>query len=154
MAFEWCHPSGNQAGLISTDWGAKTPRTRYWRSKAYHIFRQIANTTPPGSHIVSMTGRWTGKSQARGSGVEYLALRDGAQIIVHLMNTEPVPVHYRLTIRAATQKPEGRLTTPLADFTAVNPGDLNLQSASSILSGQIPGNSLLTVVLREGSGKD
>ncbi|HEV3443098.1 MAG TPA: hypothetical protein VG099_00580 [Gemmataceae bacterium] len=154
MAFEWCHPSGNQAGLISTDWGAKLPRTRYWRSKAYHIFRQIANTTPPGSHIVSMTGRWTGKSQARGSGVEYLALRDGAQIIVHLMNTEPAPVHYRLNIRAATQKPEGRLTTPLADFTAVNPGDLNLQSGSSVLSGQIPGNSLLTVALREGSGKD
>src|SRR5438132_5152107 len=101
--------------VISTDWGARPPRARYWRSKAYHVFRQIANTTPAGSRVISMTGRWTGKSQARGSGIEYLALQDGEKIIVHLMNTEPAPVTYRLNIRAASGKAEGWLTTPLVD---------------------------------------
>lgn len=55
MVFEWCHPSGNQSGLISTDWSAQPPRQRYWRSKAYYVFQQIANTTPIGSKIVNLT---------------------------------------------------------------------------------------------------
>src|SRR5207237_7526311 len=112
---EWCHPSGNQAGLISTDWGATAPRARYWRSKSYHIVRQIANTTPARSDVVSMTGRWTGKSQARGNGVEYLALHNGGKIIVHSMNTEPAALNYRLTIRATGGKAAARPTTPLTD---------------------------------------
>src|SRR5262245_10556227 len=75
MVFEWCHPSGNQAGLISTDFNAASPRERYWRSQAYYVFQQIANTSPAGAQVVSMTGRFKGTSQGKGSGVEHLALR-------------------------------------------------------------------------------
>jgi hypothetical protein len=91
LAFEWCHPSGNQSGLISTDWGAQAPRARYWRSKAYHVFRQIANTTPASAEVVAMTGRWKGPSPPMRGGVEFLALRDGGNVIVHLVNMEPCP---------------------------------------------------------------
>ena len=155
MVFEWCHPSGNQAGLISTAWGARPPQERYWRSKAYHVFRQIANSTPPGARVVSIRGRATGKSQAGGSGLEYLALRDGANVVVHLMNTEPAPVTYRLNVRSTTEKAEGWLTTPLTDFTAVKPDELtaNFRPGSSMVSGVVPGNSLLSLVLRGTAAK-
>jgi hypothetical protein len=150
MVFEWCHPSGNQSGLISTDWGAKPPRARYWRSKAYHVFRQVANTTPAGASVVSATGRWKGTSQAKGAGVEYLALKDGDKVIVHLMNTEPVPVSYRVNVRGLTGKVEGWLTTPLADMAEAGPGELSAgrPGDTATASGVIPGNSLLSFVLR------
>jgi hypothetical protein len=149
LVFEWCHPSGNQAGLISTDWGAKSPRARYWRSKAYHVFRQVANTTPAGAQVVSMSGRWKGASQARGQGVEYLALRDGGTVIVHLMNSEPAPVSFRVTVRGVTGKAQGWLTTPQADMAAAGPGELQLgrQGDAGTATGVIPGNSLLSFVV-------
>ncbi len=155
MVFEWCHPSGNQSGLISTDWDAKPPRPRYWRSQAYHVFRQIANTSPAGSRVLAVGGRWTGKSQANGKGVEYLALRAGDKVVVHLMNTEPAPVTYRLHLRAAPGKTEGRLTSPLAASIAAGPEVLTVRGrgSSALASGVIPANSLLSVVLHgEPSG--
>jgi hypothetical protein len=154
MVFEWCHPSGNQSGLISTDWGAKPPRERYWRSKAYHVFRQIANTTPAGSQVVSMSGRWKGVSQAEGRGVEYLALRDADKSIVHLMNTEPAPVAFRISGRGIADKVQGLLTTPLADMAQVAPGELKLGRSgdSGTIAGTIPGNSLLSLIVERGLG--
>jgi hypothetical protein len=150
IVFEWCHPSGNQAGLISTDWDAKAPRARYWRSKAYHVFRQIANTTPVGASVLSASGRWDGTSQAKGSGVEYLGLRDKETVIAHLMNTEPVPVKYRIRVRGGTGKAEGWLTTPLADMAPVGAEELSAdrQRDVSTVSGVVPGNSLLSLQLR------
>jgi hypothetical protein len=150
MVFEWCHPSGNQAGLISTDWGARPPRARYWRSKAYHVFRQIGNTTPAGARVVSMTGRWTGRSQANGKGVEYLALRAGDDVIVHLLNTEPAPVTYRVHVRTAVGKAEGLLTTPAADLAPAGPEAVTVRNGggSCTVSGVVAGNALLSVVLR------
>ena len=47
------------------------------------------------------------RSQAGGNGLEYLALRDGRNVIIHLMNTEPAPVSYRLNVRSTTEKAEG-----------------------------------------------
>jgi hypothetical protein len=153
MVFEWCHPSGNQSGLLSTDWGAKEPRARYWRSKAYHVFRQIANTTPAGAQVVSMSRR-KGANAARGDGVEYLALRDGDNIIVHLMNSEPAPVNYRVSIAGAREKAEGWLTTPLADMAKAEAETLTVgrQGDSATVRGVIPGNTLLSFVLR-GPGR-
>ena len=156
LAFEWCHPSGNQAGLISTDWGAKAPRARYWRSKAYHVFRQIGNTTPAGAEVLAMAGRWKGLSQAKGSGVEYLAMRDGGNIIVHLINTEPVPLTFRVGVNGpTTTKIDGWLTTPVVDMTAVAPKDLTVtrQRDAGIVRGTIPGNSLLSFVLQSNTLK-
>jgi hypothetical protein len=155
MVFEWCHPSGNQAGLISTDWGAKAPRERYWRSKAYHVFRQVANTTPAGAQVLTMTGRWEGASQGKGSGVEYLALRDGAKVVIHLMNTEPAPVTFRVSGRGLPEKVAGWQTTPLADMEEVTPGDLKTgrQGEIGTVRGVVPGNSLLSMVLDGMSAK-
>jgi Glycosyl hydrolase family 30 TIM-barrel domain len=151
MVFEWCHPSGNQAGLISTDWKARAPRLRYWRSKSYHVFRQIANTTPAGSQVIGMTGRWKGISQARGNGMEYVALRNGTDLIVHLVNTEPLALNYRVTAGPAIDKAEGWLTTPLADMAATGSRDvaLSVRGGASTVAGMVPGNSLLSLVLHE-----
>jgi hypothetical protein len=148
MAFEWCHPSGNQSGLISTDFSTKAPRERYWRSKAYHVFRQIANTSPPSAQVVSMTGRWKGPSQGKGSGVEYLALKDGQKTIVHLMNTEPIPMTFRVSGRGLPENAEGRLTSPLLNMAEVTAGALKVsrQSNSVTISGTIPAHSLLSLV--------
>lgn len=151
MVFEWCHPSGNQAGLISVDFSAKAPRERYWRSKAYHVFRQIANTSPPGAQIISMTGRWKGARQSKGGGVEYLALLEGDRTIIHLMNTEPAPALFRVTGRGLNDKLDGKLTSPLADMVEAEQGSLKTtrQGDARSISGTIPGNSLLTVVVRK-----
>jgi hypothetical protein len=156
MAFEWCHPCGNQAGLISTDWGAKPPRARYWRSKAYHVFRQVANTTPAGAQVLPVSGRWKGTSQAGGHGVEYLALRDGEDVIVHLMNTEPAPVSCRVSVLTAADTVEGWLTTPLADMAGVGAQALAVsrQGEAATVSGVVPGHSLLSFVLRARRAKD
>lgn len=149
MVFEWCHPSGNQAGLISTDWDAKAPRERYWRSKSYHVFRQIANTTPAGATVVSMKGTWKGVNQGKGSGVEYLALRAEKKTIVHLMNTEPAPVPFKLTGRGLTEKIEAWRTTPSADMAELTPSDwkASRQGEFGTISGVIPANSLLSMVV-------
>jgi hypothetical protein len=146
MVFEWCHPSGNQSGLISTDWGAKTPRERFWRSKAYHVFRQIANTTPAGAQVVTMTAKWKGTAQ--GSGIEYLAARDGENIIVHLMNTEPLPVTYHVSLARKADNVEGWLTSPLDNMAAAGTMEMTVskQGESTTVGGAIPANSLLTFV--------
>jgi hypothetical protein len=150
MVFEWCHPSGNQSGLISTDWGAKQPRARYWRSQAYHVFRQIANTTPPNAKVVSMTARWNGPTQAKGKGIEYLAVRDADGVVVHVMNTEPFPVNYRVTIAGASDKVEGWTTTPSTDMTALDAKDFKVArpASSTVLSGVVAGNSLLSFAVK------
>jgi hypothetical protein len=155
MVFEWCHPSGNQSGLISTDWGAKAPRARYWRSKAYHVFRQVANSTPAGSQVLSAAGKWKGTSQGGGKGIEYLALRDRDDVIVHLMNAEPVPVPYRVSVPGSPDKAVGWLTTPLADMAAVEPDALTVgrQGNAGTVSGVVPANSLLSVVLKGVAAK-
>jgi hypothetical protein len=151
MVFEWCHPSGNQSGLISTDWGAKAPRSRYWRSKAYYMFRQIANTSPAGAQVLAMTGRWKGTSQANGHGVEYLALRDGERIIVHLQNTEPAPVTFRIDVAGTMGKGDGWTTTPLLDMVEVAAKHLAVsqKAKTSTVSGVVAGNSLVTFMLEK-----
>jgi hypothetical protein len=174
MVFEWCHPSGNQSGLISTDWGAKAPRERYWRSKAYHVFRQIANTTPAGplppsapgapagegakaraAQVVSMSGRWKGVSQVKGSGVEHLAVRAGDKIVVHLMNTEPAPTTFRVSIRGPAGKVAAWQTTPLEDMAEVPAGDLKVgrQGDAATIAGVAPANSLVTLLVERTAGK-
>lgn len=147
MVFEWCHPSGNQSGLISTDWGAKAPRERYWRSKSYHVFRQVANTTPAGAQVLSMTGKWKGTSQAGGQGVEYLALRDGDKLIVHLMNTEPAPCAYRVAGLGRFAGFEGWRTTPMQDMAALDQKDLGAKRDGGGISGLLAGNSMLSLVI-------
>ncbi len=151
LVFEWCHPSGNQSGLISTDWGAQAPRSRYWRSKAYHVFRQVANTTPAGARVLAMTGRWKGTSQANGHGVEYLALREGERVIVHLQNTEPAPVSYRLAAGGKVSRQDAWITTPLLDMVPVDTKQLTIshKGNASTLSGVLAGNSLLSLVLEK-----
>jgi hypothetical protein len=143
MVFEWCHPSGNQSGLISTDWDAKAPRERYWRSKSYHVFRQIANTTPPGGQVVAMKGQFKGTSQGKGAGVEYLAVRHEGNVVVHLMNTEPAPVGFRVAIPGLSKEIEARMTTPFADLAEVPAADLKI--ASGAVNGVVPGNSLMSI---------
>jgi hypothetical protein len=153
MVFEWCHPSGNQAGLISTDWGAKAPRERYWRSKAYHVFRQIANTTPAGAKVISMKGLWKGTSQAKGSGIEYVALRDGSKTIIHLMSTEPAGVPFKVNGRGLTEKIVGWRTTPSANMEQLSTGDWKVtrQADAATIGGVVPPYSLLTLVA-DGTG--
>ena len=90
MVFEWCHPSGNQSGLISTDWSAEYPRKRYWRSKSYHVFRQIANMSPVGSYVVG-TQVVDRKNRPLGK-FEYLALKNGHEIILHVFNGRKYPI--------------------------------------------------------------
>jgi len=146
LVFEWCHPSGNQAGLISVDFKATPPRERYWRSQAYYVFQQIANASPAGAQIVSMTGRFKGTSQGKGSGVEHCALRHGDQTIIHLMNTEPAPVPFRVTGRFPA-KLDSRLAPPPAEG-AMGLGDIKVarQGETGTISGVLPAYSLVTLV--------
>lgn len=145
MAFEWMHPSGNQSGLLSTDWGAKPPFQRYWRSKAYHVFRQVANTTPGGSAVVSAAGKWAGPVGR----VEYLAVKTADGVAVHLTNTEPVPVRYKMTVRKPAAAAEGWVTGPLTDMAAADPAALAFTKGDApTAAGVLPANTTLSVVFR------
>jgi len=145
MVFEWCHPSGNQSGLISTDWTNKT--RRYWRSKAYHVFRQIANTTPADSAIVSMKS--TAKATGKTLNVEHLAVKHGDDVVFHLMNAESGPVSYRIKLPGKSVKATGYLTTPTADMAEAGSEAVALKADTGGLSaiGVVPAYSLLSVVL-------
>jgi beta-galactosidase len=113
LVFEWMHPYGNQSGLISTDWGDQTGERRYWRSKAYQVFRQIANTTPAGAEVVAMT-------KEGGASLEYLALRHDRRLVVHLLNSGSAPVSAVLKVRRnATAPVECWQTTPFRDVESV-----------------------------------
>jgi beta-galactosidase len=114
MAFEWAHPYGSQSGLISTDWGEQTGQQRYWRSKAYHVFRQIANTTRAGAQVVAM-------NKVSGAPLEYLALRDGERVIVHLLNAASNPVIANLKVPMKSMTPvECWQTTPFTDVEVIS----------------------------------
>jgi hypothetical protein len=97
-----------------------------------------------------MTGKW--KGTGAGSGLEYLAVRDGEKIVVHLMNTEPSPVNYRVNIARKFDNIEGWLTSPAVNMTATESTELsvNRQGESSAISGVLAANSLLTIMLKGG----
>ena len=145
MVFEWCHPSGNQSGLISTDWTNKT--RRYWRSKAYHVFRQIANTTPADSVVVPMKS--TAKATGKTLNVEHLAVKHGEDVVFHLMNAESGPVSYRIKLPGKSVKAAGYLTTSTADMAEAGSEAVALKADTGglIAIGVVPAYSLLSVVL-------
>jgi hypothetical protein len=144
MVFEWCHPGGNQSGLISTQWDAKS--RRYWRSKAYHVFRQIANTTPADSTVVPM--RIT-KSTGKALPVECLAVKHAESVIFHIMNPEPGPLTYRVKLPSKLEKASGFLTSPTSDMAEAKAQELAVRAEGNgaLVSGAVPAYSLLSVVV-------
>jgi len=130
MVFEWAHPYGNQSGLISTDWGEQTGARRYWRSKAYHFFRQIANTTPAGAEVVTM------KKVSGDASLEFLALRNSGKLIVHLANSGSTPVNCWLRVSG-----EAKARVEILETT---PG-VNMQPASSAILPDGKGEIVLSV---------
>jgi hypothetical protein len=151
MVFEWCHPGGNQAGLISTLWNAKT--RRYWRSKAYFVFRQIANTTPADSIVVPMKG--AAKAPGKALNLEHLAVKHGEDITFHLMNAEAAPVSYRVKVSGKSVKATGYLTTPDSDMTEAGPKAVALKTEAGAITvaGVVPAYSLLSVTLPGAAAK-
>jgi hypothetical protein len=153
MVFEWAHPYGNQSGLISTDWGEQTGERRYWRSKAYHVFRQIANTTPAGAEVVEM------KKVSGDAPVEFLAAQADGRLILHLANSGSAPANCRLRV-------SGELATPVVFFQTTH--SANMQTVPAPLApgekGEIaldvPPYSVVTATqkpasrLAEASGKN
>lgn len=139
MVFEWIHPSGNQSGLLSTDWSATPPRRRYWRSKAYHVFRQLANTTPVGSRVVATRGRLAGLAgrslTAGGPLVEHLAVRTDDTLIIHLANSHHAPIPITLAV------PGVDLTD--ADLLATGPAGNAARPVE--LPATLPPHTLLTI---------
>ncbi len=120
MVFEWIHPSENQSGLLSTDWSARPPRRRYWRSKAYHVFRQLANNTPVGSRVVATLGRLEGLSgrslTAGGPLVEHLAVLTDDELILHLASGHHAPIELALELEGVNlDRPEVFATGPTGD---------------------------------------
>lgn len=143
LVFEWMHPYGNQAGLISTDWGTETGARRYWRSKAYQVFRQIANTTPVGAEVVEM-------KKISGSSLEYLALKHDGKLIVHLMNSAPGDVACELQLANWRGiKAQAWQTTPHVAMQKATAGiSVSANSTGGAnLSAKVPAYSLLTIML-------
>ncbi|MHB8956180.1 MAG: beta-galactosidase [Pirellulaceae bacterium] len=144
MVFEWMHPYGNQSGLISTDWGEQTGERRFWRSKAYHVFRQIANTTPAGAQVIAMRQL----SPVPNTKLEYLALREGENVLVHLVNSGSDAV--RCTLQFAHAAPTSVAcweTTPFVNLQQRDQSTEPLQNegerASHVVT--VPPYSLVTL---------
>lgn len=138
MAFEWAHPADNQSGLISTDWGEKVPEARFWRSKSYYIFKQIANTSPVGGDVVAVKKTGNAKSQRQ---INTLAIRKSDKLVVHLLNRSNRPLGYDVAMKATEagldrQPINARITDP-------SRSDIELASASS--NGELAPYSLLTL---------
>lgn len=135
MVFEWCHPSGNQSGLISCDWYAKPPRERYWRSKAYYLFQQLANTTPAGSTIVPSNLEF-------GEGViEHLAVREGTRLIVHVHNRGPNPIDLRVAWPLKAP-PKALATGPVGNSRPHK----TITESSNLIETLLPANTLVTLI--------
>ena len=81
-----------------------------------------------------------------------MALPAGEKTIVHLMNTEPAPVPFKVNGHGLTEKIEGWQTTPSADMAELTPGDwkTSRKGESGTITGVIPANSLWSFVV-EGS---
>ncbi|MEM6799155.1 MAG: hypothetical protein AAF589_06545, partial [Planctomycetota bacterium] len=154
MVFEWCHPSENQSGLISCDWGAKPPRQRYWRSKAYYVFQQLANNTPAGAWVVSSRATSpTGLIDPRGDGsqtLEHLALTADGKLILHAHNRGGDPVRLDARVKGVTEA-DGLVaivTGPTGNSLPFDGIESSKAACKSVkLRGVLPANSLLTVTL-------
>lgn len=146
LAFEWCHPAGNQAGLISTDWGAMAPRERYWRSKAYHVFRQIANTTPAGGTVVASAAQSKATLDAP---VETLAVRSPGGVTVHVMNPGGTPIDGRLAVRGAYDLGAAWQTTAAVDMAPIDAAKFAAKRTAAAWTGrvEVPAYGLLSVTL-------
>ena len=136
LAFEWAHPAPNQAGLISTQWGEGVTKKRFWRSKSYYVFKQIANTTPAGGNVVS-TGLET-KNKNGGKAIETLAVRDQGRMVVHLLNPNNGPVEYEVEFDddKKVRLTSGRLT---------NPENNDVEIKNPFLKGELPPYTLMTL---------
>ena len=113
MAFEWAHPAPNQAGLISTHWGAGVPKKRFWRSKSYYAFRQIVNTSPAGGNVNEIQMKLGDKEI--GKGFDALAISKDDQLVVHMLNPSHRPVEYELKIQGDPKLQSQRKTGPDAN---------------------------------------
>lgn len=135
MAFEWVHPSANQSGLISTQWGEEVPETRYWRSKSYYVFKQIANTSPPGGRCIAMD--LTGAAlDEPATGFECLAIAKADKLIVHLLNDLPISRPYEIT------SPE--LSKPMTAWLTDHQNEFAEQEAPAS-QGRLPPYAMLSL---------
>ncbi|QDV64543.1 glycoside hydrolase [Crateriforma conspicua] len=135
MAFEWAHPAQNQSGLISTQWGEGYPQKRFWRSKAYYVFQQIANTSPAGGQCVPIEIDAGGDGRQPG-GLEALCVRKDDQMVVHIVNDRPTRRPYTVTGPGVGDPDAAWLTDHTNNFTPLS------QHQSQ---GQIPPHAVLTL---------
>lgn len=150
MVFEWCHPSKNQSGLISCDWGAQPPRERYWRSKAYYVFQQLANNTPAGSQIIKARAtapKGFFRRNASGSQtVEHLAVVDGTTLVLHAYNRGSEPVQLETNWQGNTPgELTALLTGPTQNSQPSKGFTLTAEAGRGRISGVLPANSLVTL---------
>ena len=135
MAFEWVHPAANQSGLISTQWGEGVPETRYWRSKAYFVFQQIANTSPAGGKCVSIGA----DKDIPTEGLEYLAIGEDDKLVVHVVNDLPISRPYTVAGNGLGKPTTAWLTDFQHDFA---------EQAAANSRGHVPPHALLTLEYR------
>eukprot|EP00752_Nemacystus_decipiens_P013508 g11966.t1 len=120
MAFEWAHPASNQSGLISTQWGEGFPKKRYWRSKSYYMFQQIANTSPAGGQFVQIQPVDASSTPASSPrGLEYAAIKKDGRLVVHISNDQPSSMPYSIASAGLPTPSAGWLTDYGRDFVAL-----------------------------------
>ena len=152
MVFEWCHPSGNQSGLISCNWGAKPPLKEYWRSKAYYVFRQIANTLPEDAQVAPSEAQGRGEIRVSTGGknaqVEHMAFVNDDRVVAHVSNSSQSPVRLQLTwpCKKEPQKWGALITGPTANNEKYNGLEMKFRRRNIEFTGELPANSLVTVV--------
>ena len=134
MGFEWIHPAVNQSGLISAQWGEDVPETRYWRSKAYYMFQQIANSSPAGGSCVQIAVEESADTSV--AGLEYVAIRKDNKLVVHLVNDSAQGRPYHV-VGTGLGIPSGVWLTNFQN-------NFVLQSQSSS-QGKLPPYSLVTL---------
>lgn len=150
---EWCRPADRPGGLVVCDWNARKPRLRFWRSKAYHVFRQIANTTPPGGPVLRVEAK-TDIPDAGPDPVRCLAVRGADSILCHLQNTHHAPLRFRVFWpTAAANGVEGLVTDLARDGADLPPGAIEVSPpvrGFASASGLLPPFGLVSLRLPAG----
>jgi hypothetical protein len=156
LAHEARSPSGAQAGMICVDRRGLPPH-KFWRCRSYYAFRQIVNATPPGSLAIDdATCAWEGRDPAAvGSQAEYVVVRHGDALTVHVANAAAAPLAYELTWEpdpAAAGPPAalrivGRQTGPRAEDAPLPDAATTPQDGLARLEGIVPANALITLRL-------
>ncbi len=144
MAYDWVYPPRDSGeALIHVEWGKD-----YRLTKAYHVFRQWAESLAPGMHVVEANAAGAGSLGVKATA--FLA-PDNRLLVVHVVNAQDkdAPVALRLTGGLANATSALRTRTSAQEDVEVLPP---IKNVAGSFTDRLPARSIVTYRI-EAPGK-